>query len=154
MDTKVSDLNNIDIVAPKPRKACNSSSLSCSYCKQDPLHPSHQNSDWSSEDWKSNKAKAKEQGKSPVDFNDPKPQTSEEQTTDIDKVAFSKLQTGHSDLKGEPLEVMKSLIPPPSTKETLGNMTENTGGEGLMEVERRLQREKKRYEVNDRIYMG
>ena len=73
MDTKVWDLNKIDIAAPKPKKVCNSFSLSCSYCEQVASHTLPQNSDWSSEDCDSNKAKAKEQGKSLMDFNDPKP---------------------------------------------------------------------------------
>ena len=77
-----------------------------------------------------------------------------EQTTDIDEVAFSKLQIGQSDLKEEPLEVTNSLIPPPSTMEILGDMTENTDEEGLMEAERRLQREEEKYKVYDRIYVG
>ena len=65
----------------------------------------------SSEDWDGNKVKAREKSTSLIDFNDPKPQTSMEQTMDIDKVAFSKLQIGQSDLKEETLELTKSLIP-------------------------------------------
>ena len=76
------------------------------------------------------------------------------QTTDIDKVAFSKMQIGQSDPKEETLEVMKSLIPPPTMTEALGDMAENTNGEGLTEVERRLQREEEKYEMYDKIYMG
>ena len=125
-------------MAPKQRKECHSFGLSCSYCEQGALHPLPQNSDWSSENWDGNKAKAKEQDKSLIDFNDPKPKTSTKQTTDIDEVAFSKLQIGQSDLKEEPLQVMKSLIPPPSTMEASGDTTENTDVEGLMETERRL----------------
>ena len=60
-DTKVSDLNKIVIVAPTPRKVCDSFGLSCSYCEQGALHPSPQNLDWSSEDWDSTKAKTREQ---------------------------------------------------------------------------------------------
>ena len=99
------DLNKINIVAPTLRKACDSFSLSCSYCKQGTLHPSPQDSNWSSEDWDSTKAKAKKQSKSLIYFNDPEPQTNTEKTMDIDEVAFSKLQIGQSNLKGEPLEV-------------------------------------------------
>ena len=73
MDTKVSDLNKVDIVAPIPRKAYDSFSLSCSYCKQGAPHPLPQDSDWSSEDWDSTKAKAREQSISLIDFNDSKP---------------------------------------------------------------------------------
>ena len=72
METKVSDLNKLDIVAPTPRKACNSLSLSSSYCEQGALHPLPQNSDWSSEDWNGTKAKARKQSKSLIDFNDHK----------------------------------------------------------------------------------
>ena len=95
MDTKVSDLNKINIIAPILRKVCNGFGLSCSYCKQDALHPSSQN--WSSKDWDGIKAKAKEHSKSLIDFNDPKPKTGMEQTMDIDKVSFSKLQIGQVD---------------------------------------------------------
>ena len=68
MDTKRTDLNKIDIIKLTPRKACECYGLSCSYCKQDTPHPSPINSDWSSEDWDGNKAKAKEQNKSLIDF--------------------------------------------------------------------------------------
>ena len=59
MDMKVTDLNKIDVVAPTPRKACDSFGLSCSYWKQNAPHPSPQNSDWSGEDWDGIKAKTK-----------------------------------------------------------------------------------------------
>ena len=77
----------------------------------------------SSEDWESTKAKAMEQSKSLIDFNDLKPQTNKEQTMDIDEVAFSKLQIRQSDPKEELLEVMKSLIPLPSMTEASEYMT-------------------------------
>ena len=88
-DTKVLGLDRIDIKAPILAKACDSFGLSCSYCKQGVLHPSPQESDWSSEDWDGTKAKAREQNNSLIDFNEPKLQTKTDQTTDIDKVAFS-----------------------------------------------------------------
>ena len=73
-------------------KVCDRFALSCSYCKQGPLHPSPQESDWSSEDWDSTKAKSREQTDTLIDFNELWPHTSNNKTTDIDKVAFSKLQ--------------------------------------------------------------
>ena len=85
-------LDRVDIKVVIPRKTCNSFRLSCSYCEQGAPHPSSQESDWSSKDWDGTKAKAREQNKSLIDFNDPKPQTNMEQTTDINEVAFSKLQ--------------------------------------------------------------
>ena len=60
METKMADVNKIGIIKPTQRKACEGSSPSCSYCKQDTPHPSPVNSDWSSEDWDGDKVKAEE----------------------------------------------------------------------------------------------
>ena len=113
MDTKVSDLNKMVTIALILRKVCNSFGPSCSYYKKDAVHPLPQNSDWSSEDWDSIKAKAKEQSKSLIDINDPKPKANIEQAMDIDKVPFGKPQIGQINQMEEPLEVMESLVPPP-----------------------------------------
>ena len=45
MDTKMTDMNKIDIIKPTSKKVCEGFSLSCSYCKQDTPHPSPVNSD-------------------------------------------------------------------------------------------------------------
>ena len=105
-DTKVSELDRLDIKAPVLKKACDSFGLSCSYCEQGVLYPLPQESDCSSKDWDGTKAKVREKNNSLIDFNDPKPQTNMEQTMDIDEVAFSKLQIRQSDPKEEPLEVI------------------------------------------------
>ena len=75
-DTKVSELDKIDtdIRVPIPTKACDRYGLSCSYCEQGALHPSPQESDWSSKDLDGTKAKAKEQTNSLMDYNTPRPQ--------------------------------------------------------------------------------
>ena len=75
LDTKVSELDKIDTVTKAPilTKACGRFGLSCPYCKWCALHPSPQESDWSSEDWDSTKAKAKEQTNSLIDYNTPNP---------------------------------------------------------------------------------
>ena len=88
------ELDRTDIKAPIPLKACDSFSLSCTHCEQGAPHPSPQESDWSSEDWDSTKAKVREQTDTLIDFNEPRPQTDNDKTTDIDEVAFSKLQIG------------------------------------------------------------
>ena len=154
MDTKVSDLNIIDIVAPTPRKACNSFGLSCAYCMQDALHPLPQDSYWSSEDWDGVKDKKREESKSLIDFSDPKPKVDTEQATHIDEVPFSKLQIGQDNQKEEPLEVTELLVPPPPMTEVSDDTAENTNGEELMEVEKRLQREEEKYEMYNGIYVG
>ena len=117
-ETKVSELDKIDtdIRAPILTKACDRSGLSCSHCEQGAPHPSPQESDWSSKDWDGTKAKAKEETNSLMDYNTPKLQTDIDQKTDVDEIAFSKLESGQSDLKEELVEVTDSLIPPPMTK--------------------------------------
>ena len=130
---------------------CDSFSLSFSFCEQGALHHSPQESDWSSKDWDGTKTKARGQNNSLIDFNEPKHQTNIDQTTDIDEVAFIKLQIGQSNPKEEPIEVTKSLIPPPSVIKTPGEVTENTNGEELLEVEKRLQKEEEKYDLYRRV---
>ena len=110
--------------------------------------------DWSSENWDATKAKFREQNKSLIDFSDPKSQTSTEQTTDTDEVAFSKLQIRQSSPKEEMLEVTTSLIPPPTVTEASEDAMENNNGEGLWEVEKMLQRKEEQHELYDRIYVS
>ena len=78
-DTKVLELDKIDIKTPILTKVCDKFSLSCSYCRQGALHPSPQESDWSSEDWDGTKAKVREQTVTLTEYNAPRLQT------DIDK---------------------------------------------------------------------
>ena len=66
-ETKVSEQDKIDIKAQIPTKACDRFGLSCSYCEQDALHPSPQESDWSSKDWDGTKANTKEETNSLTD---------------------------------------------------------------------------------------
>ena len=61
---------------------------------------------------------------------------------DIDEIPFSKLQIGQDSHKEEPLEVMESLVLPPSTLATLEDTIKNTD-EGLTEAEVKLQGRKK-----------
>ena len=111
--------------------------MSWSYCEQGAPHPSPQELDWSSKDWDGSKAKAREQTYTLIDFNEPKPQTDNDKTTDINNVAFSKLHNGQSNLREELIEVTDSLIPPPPKMKTPGEMTGNTDREELSEVERK-----------------
>ena len=66
-DSNPSDMNKLDIIQPTPKRLCTRSLKDCTYCKYDALHPSSALSDWSSEDWDGDKAKAREQG-SLIDF--------------------------------------------------------------------------------------
>ena len=152
-DTKVSELDKIDIKALILTKSCDRFCLSCSYCEQGAPHPSPQESDWWSEDWVSTKAKAREQIDTLMDYNTPRPQTDFDQATDVNKVAFSKLQIGHSNLKEELIEVTDSLIPPPLTEIPEDRAGENDSEE-LSKVERKLQQEEECYKWYQRVYVG
>ena len=149
----MTDMNKIDIIKPTPRRSCEGFSLSCSYCKQDIPHPSPVNSDWSSEDWDGNKAKAREQNKSLIDFEALNQLTDAEKITDVYEIPLSKLQIGQDSHKEELLEVTESLVLLPSTLTASEDTTENTD-EGLMEAEVKLQGEEEKFEMYDRIYMG
>ena len=66
-DMDSADLNKIDIIQPAPKRLCPRTLEGCLYCKFNAPHPSITLSDWSSEDWDGEKAKAKEQ-RSLIDF--------------------------------------------------------------------------------------
>ena len=79
LDTKPNDMNKLDIVQPSLKRACKCSDGSCTYCKYEAPYPSPEPSDWSSEDWDGEKAKAREQ-KSLIDFTSPKQDTNQQMT--------------------------------------------------------------------------
>ena len=72
MNMNPTDMNKIDMVQTVPKRTCKHFEPTCSYCKHEAPHPSPVHSDWSSEDWDSAKAKAKEQ-KFLIDFKPPEP---------------------------------------------------------------------------------
>ena len=67
LDSNSSDMNKLNIIQPTPKRLCNRSLKDCTYCKYNAPHPSPTPSDWSSEDWDGDKAKAREQ-RSLIDF--------------------------------------------------------------------------------------
>ena len=147
------ELDKIDIKVPVPTKVCEIFGLLCSYCEQSVLHPSPQELDWSSEDCDVTKAKAREDNNTLIYYNTPRPKTNNDQRTDVDEVAFIKLQIRQSDLREELIEVTYSLIPPPPT-ETPEDTIGKNGGEELSEIERKLQLEEESYKQYQRIYVG
>ena len=60
-DQDTTNFNKIDIVKPTPKRLYTRTSKGCTYCRFNTPHPSITLSDWSSEDWDGNKAKAREQ---------------------------------------------------------------------------------------------
>ena len=55
------DFNKIDIIKPTTMQLCMRTHGECIYCQFNAPHPSATLSDWSSEDWDGNKARAREQ---------------------------------------------------------------------------------------------
>ena len=79
LDVNLTDMNKINVIQPVPKRACECSADTCTYCKYEAPHPSPIPSDWSSEDWDGEKAKAREQ-RSLIDPDFPKSDL--RQTTD------------------------------------------------------------------------
>ena len=86
-----------------------------------------------------------------MDYNMPKPQTDIDQKTDVDEIAFSKLQIRQSDPKEELVEVTGSLIPLPMTR-VPEDMVEKNDSSELSKVDRKQEEEK--YKVYQRTYVG
>ena len=85
LGTKQMDMNKIDMIQPIPTRACKCFGPTCSYCKYEAPHPSQVHSDWSSEDWDGDKAKAKEQ-MSLINFEPPKADSYKELTDQLTNV--------------------------------------------------------------------
>ena len=101
------------------------------------------------------KLKQKTETNSLMNYNMPKPQTDIEQQTDVDEIAFSKLQIRQSDLKEEPVEMTDPLILPPMTKAPEDTVEKNDSNE-LSKVERKQEEEEEeeKYVVYQRTYVG
>ena len=87
MNKEMTELSKIDVIKPIPKRACDCFSPSCLCCRQDALHPSPIHSNWASEEWDGDKAKAKEQ-KTLIDFDVPTQKLGKEHTTDKTKCPF------------------------------------------------------------------
>ena len=110
-DTEPNDMNKINIIQPTPKRACEYTGGSCTYCKYKIPHLPPVPLDWSSEDWDGEKAKAREQ-MSFIEFVPPK-QDTDPQMMEVmaDNIAFSKLTIQSDDPDENPVEVMNTLMP-------------------------------------------
>ena len=79
---KSTDMNKINIIQPVPKKPCECSAHTCTYCKYKAPYPSPIPSDWSSEEWDGEKAKVREQ-RSLIDLDFPKPDPREMTDSEI-----------------------------------------------------------------------
>ena len=75
-------MNKINITEQVPKRACEHSVDTCTYCKYKAPHPSPIPSDWSSEDWDGEQAKKREQ-RSLTDLDFPNTEPIQETDPDI-----------------------------------------------------------------------
>ena len=151
------DTNKINIIQQVPKRTCEHSGDTCSYCKYEAPHPSPIPSDWSSKDWDGENAKAREQ-RSLIDFNPPKPDFRQTTNSEIVNNLLIQNLTIQEDKKEEKLpEITDTLVPPPEasagtpvTDEMKQNIMEEKDVEELTDQEKMLQKEEEEYA----IYIG
>ena len=159
-------MNKLNIIQPTPKRLCTRSLKDCTYCKYDAPHPSLAPSDWSSEDWDSDKAKAREQ-RSCINFKllgnqiqDKIQDTIQDTTQDISQDKQEKdLINGLENLMLEQDKTTPSmtdtLIPPPDTSEEKCKVEGTKDDDkipmyNMTKQQQRLQCEEEKY----RIYMS
>ena len=119
-DSDSSDMNKLNIIQPTPERLCTRTLKDCTYCMYNAPHPSPAPSDWSSEDWDGDKAKAREQG-SLIDFKllDSQIQDTIQDTTPDkqEKNLINGLENLMLEQDKTTLNMTDTLVPPPDTSE-------------------------------------
>ena len=126
-------MNKIDIIQPVPKRACDCSVDTCIYCKYEAPYPSPIPSDWWSEDWDGEKAKAREQ-RSLNDLNFPKPYQRQMTDSEILKelpIQILNIQEDRKEEEKSP-EITDTLVPP-SEAATATPMMEEIEQESIIE---------------------
>ena len=156
VNVNLTDMNKINIIQPVPKRACEHSADTCTYCKYEPLHPSPIPSDWSSEDWDGEKAKVREQ-RSLVDLDLPK--TDLRQTTDTEILNEQLIQNLNIQVDGKEGEKLPDItdtlvLPPEVAAVTLmmeemeqENIIEEKDAEGLTDQDQKLQKDEEEYAI-------
>ena len=62
LDVNLTEMNKINIIQPAPKRACDCSVDTCTYCRYEAPHPSPIPSDWLSGDWDDEKTKIENRG--------------------------------------------------------------------------------------------
>ena len=158
METSPAETNKIQIIKPIPQEASEQFGPTCSFCRQQALHPLPNQSDWSSKDWDGERAKAREQ-KSFTRFDTPRP-TMENPTLDlVNSIPFHGLTicTDGPDKKAP--EVPTATLNPPQAQEA-GETTPKEGQQKLdpiaEEEEKQAEQEIRRNleEAKYKLYVG
>ena len=150
LDINLIDMNKINIIQPIPKKTCECSVDTCTYCKYEAPHPSPIPSDWSSEDWDGKKGKAREQ-RLLTDLDPPKPDLRQMTDSEIlNEILIQNLNIQEDGKDEEKLpEITDTLVPPsevaavtPMMKEMeRENIMEKKDPEDLMDQEQKLQKD-------------
>ena len=143
-------MKKINIIQPVPKRACECSVDTCTYCKCKVPHPSPIPSDWSSEDWGSEKAKAREQ-RSLIDLDFPKPDPRQKATDSeiLDELPIQNLTIQElpeiTDTLVLPLEA--SAATPMAEEMKQENIMEEKDAEELTIQEQNLQKDEEEYAI-------
>ena len=139
-----------------PQKAHQGFGATCSFCRQQVPHPLLNQSNWSSEDWDRDKAKAREQN-SIVKFNMPWPKMNSPTLDPVDSMPFDKLMIQTDGLDKKAMEVSITLIPLPE-QGTVG--TAITDGQTKLDIVPEEEEEQVAWELRTwieekyRLYLG
>ena len=156
LDVNSTDMNKINIIQPVPKRACDHSADTCTYCKYEAPHHSLIPSDWLSEDWDDEKAKARKQ-RSLIDLNFPKLDQRQVMDSDILKeLPIQNLNIQKDGKEEEKLPEITDTLVPPAEVAAATLMMEEMEWEGIIEEkdterltdqEQKLQKYKEEYAI-------
>ena len=146
LGTDLTDANKIEIIKCTPQKACEWYEATCSFCRQQVPHASPDQSDWSSEDWDWNKAKAKEQ-KPIIKFDILWPKLTNPNLDPVNSIPFKDLMIQIDSMDKKAQVVLPTPIPQPEQgavgtapkdgQTKLDTVKQRTSGAGAKDMDRR-----------------
>ena len=154
------EMNKINIIQPVPKKACDHSADTCTYCRDEAPHPSPIPSDWLHEDWDGEKAKKREQ-RLLIGLNFPK--LDQKQMMDLDilkELPIKNLNIKEDRKEEEKLPEITDLLVLPQTAATpkmekmekteemeQESIIEERDAEGLTDQELKSQKDEEEYSI-------
>ena len=111
-ETSVTNMDTTDMdkmKVPLSVKVCERFGPSCSFCKQNILHPSPQESDWSDEDWTGGHTNTQKQtGRLTYYWTGtcPNPNLSPDSKPEVDKINMDKLSLEHDNPQEEQIQLL------------------------------------------------
>ena len=156
LDMNLTDMNKINIIQTVPKRACDHSVDTCTYCNYKAPHPSPIPSDWLSEDWDGEKARVREQ-RSLIDLNFPKLDQRKMKDSEILKelpIQNLNIQEDRKEEEKSP-EITDTLVLPSEVaavtlmmEETeWDSIIEEKDAEGMTDQEQKLQKDEEEYAI-------